>query len=193
MLKRLTIILLSLTLLTACKEQSDLANDTLKMLSEVGELSTQELTFTRIAALKGPKWKEIAGARNIAVTMTAYVEVGVDLKEDYEVFYDKKSSSVKLVLPPVKRLHCNIPIDEINPEYSRVGFFRSEFTPEDRKKLYDGAESQMLLDIDKELRDHSDTYESVARCFFDVMLSTLGYQNIVVEFKHVNDESNGAK
>lgn len=183
MCRRLWIVLLSAVLITSCAEKPDTARDTLAALQEVGELSLQELTYTKILADKGNKYLRVAGEKKYVFTMTAYVEVGVDLKESYDVWTNKSTNSVRLLLPPVKRLSYTIPINAIVPEYSRLSGLRAQFSAEDREQMYKDCESKMLADIDKEIADNADVYEGIAVQFFESLFSTLGFENVIVEFK----------
>lgn len=156
--------------------------DSLRELSEQGELVTCEYTVSKVVKADDMvPWK--IGERKILFSIRAYVRAGVDLGayDPAKTIIDPTRKSIMLVLPAPKLLSVDIPAEQIREEYSHVTGLRDPFSAEERRDLLRQGEAIVRaqaprMGILRDARLNAQTY-------FETLLGRLGYEDINVYFE----------
>lgn len=183
---RFVVTLLCALMLISCANDDKHRGDLIaQQLQEVGELATQEVILTKLVPDAGTSVLNILGKKKIVFTMTAYYEVGIDLKEfnRNNIMYNKAANAIRVTLPPVKVLNSRFPIDEIEIEYENVSGVRFSFSPEDREKMYKACQDLMESAIREDVKENAVSYQASTVGFFESLLMALGYDEVSIDFE----------
>ncbi len=151
-------------------------------LSSAGDLSTAEYTVTKIIKASDCAWYKV-GDRKILFNCRAYVEAGIDMREynPQKTKIDEDSKSISLILPKVKVLSLNMPVEEAGVQYEKISVLRSDFSAVDRNNILQQGEQEIRKDLPNMgiLKDA----ENNARIMFTSILHQIGYENININFE----------
>jgi hypothetical protein len=174
-------IFISLSLLFASCGGGDKVKECLKLMEGVSQLGTVEYTITKLVKLDDNAFYTI-GDRKILFSCRAYMKAGINLDEftAENIEINKSANSVDITLPQPKILSLNMPLEEVKLEYESVGFFRSNFTVEDRNYFLKQGEEDILQDVEN-LGILTDARKN-AEMFFKSLFAQLGFEIINVKF-----------
>jgi len=182
---RVLAVLLCIALLLSCSGRKARTMDSLHSLQEAGELSLLEYTMSTTFEETTDRWWLAGDESKVLFSCRAYCEYGLDMKDfDLEnVSVDRASNSISLTLPPVKRLHFNLPENEIKLVYARRKPFGEDYVhdAEARRRVKARGEKEIIreldsLGLDKDARERG-------KAWFTVLLRDLGYENIDISYE----------
>ena len=180
-MKKLLLIFL-LFACCACSSEQKRIEDTFGKITNVAQIGTVEYTITKLVIADDDKFYKI-GARKIIFSCKAIVKAGIDMAdftlEDVE--YDSAKRSITVNLPSPTILSFNMPMEQIKCEFSKVSGIRSDFSVEERNHMLVQGEQNILGDLEN-LGIIEDAKESATQ-FFQTLLYSAGYKNVVVNFK----------
>lgn len=177
-------LLLFIALLVSCKDSKEEVVGNIYKFSKL-ELGTVEYTVDKVVGAESRmvyKDYDISfGDRKILYSMTATLKAGINLDSfnpDKDVVINGKSITVNL--PKAKLLVLNIAPESIRYEFSKVSWFRPDFTE---------SEKNLVLKLgEKSIRDSINSIgilkdaEENTREYFESVFSTLGFENITIIF-----------
>ena len=182
-IKALHFILCVILLMTSCSDSlEDRIKRQIQTMEGMSQLGTVEYTITKIIKLDDTAIYKF-GDRKILFSCRAYMKAGIDLVEfsSDNITIDKTNNAINVVLPKPQVLSFNMPLEEIKLEYESIGFFRSNFTAEDRNYFLQQGEADILKDVNQ-FGIFTDA-EQNAKMFFEALFAQLGFETINVEFK----------
>lgn len=171
------------------RKKSDLyrqeTSERLKQLTAVSELATTEYTIAKVVkAEDNPTlFKGQIGDRKILFLCKVYVKAGIDL-EGYDpsrTEIDELTKSVTIVLPHAKLLSFNMPAEEQELVYEKVGLLRQDFNNKEKNDLLVQGEDSVRQQIEK--MGILEDAESNTRNIFKATLLQLGYQTVNIKFE----------
>ena len=111
------------------------------------------------------------------------MKAGIDISKftAENVSIDEKANSITVTMPKAKVLAFNLPAENIKLEYEKVSGMRHSFTPEERIKIHELAEQDIIADAENLgiLKDAEDN----AKFLIEGLLSNFGYKKINVVFQ----------
>ena len=160
-------------------------SERLKQLTAVSELATTEYTIAKVVkAEDNPTlFKGQIGDRKILFLCKVYVKAGIDL-EGYDpsrTAIDELTKSVTIVLPHAKLLSFNMPAEEQELVYEKVGLLRQDFNNKEKNDLLVQGEDSVRQQIEK--MGILEDAESNTRNIFKATLLQLGYQTVNIKFE----------
>ena len=159
--------------------------DRLRQLTAVSELATTEYTIAKVvkaddlpSLLKGK-----FGDRKLLYSCKVYVKAGVNLEgyDPQKTEIDEETKSITVILPHAKVLSFNMPIEECELAYEKVGAFRSDFKEGEKNDLLVQGEDSVRSEIENMgiLADAEHNTMDI----FKATLMQLGYKNIDIKFE----------
>ena len=142
-LAAIMIVVSSFSLLSSCEKKLPDPIETISALKQIKNLATVEYTVTKVVKANDNLVWYKAGERKILITCEARIKAGIDLDQLTPGDISISGKSVSIHLPQPKILSVNLPPQNIKVAYSEVGFFRDDFTSQERNELVAQAEKQM--------------------------------------------------
>lgn len=180
-MKKLLLIIAILTC-CACSSEQKRIEAAFGKIENVAQIGTVEYTIKKLIIADDDAFYKI-GSRKIIFSCKAIVKAGIDMKDFTidDVKYDRGTKSVTVTLPEPTVLSFNMPMEEIKCEFSKVTGIRSDFNTEQRNHLLIQGEQNIKADLEnlgiiKDAKDNSTQ-------FFQTLLNSAGYQNVIVNFK----------
>lgn len=184
LIAKLIIIAAAGFMLVACGRKSveeTLESQIKHMGSAAAELGSVEYTISKIIAVDHDVFYKI-GERKVLFSSLSTMKAGVDLSgfcaDSVEV--DSRKNAITIRLPKAKVLALNMPAENIRMEYSKTGFFRSDFSVEERNEILIQGEEAIMADAE-EIGILKDAEDNV-RMLFESLLVGAGYDEINVTF-----------
>lgn len=183
--KSIYLLLMGIALtFSSCKK--DPAAELESRLKNIGgptaELGTIEYTISKLIAADHEVFYKI-GDRKILFSSTSTMKAGIDISKftAENVSIDEKANSITVTMPKAKVLAFNLPAENIKLEYEKVSGMRHSFTPEERIKIHELAEQDIIADAENLgiLKDAEDN----AKLLIEGLLSNFGYKKINVVFQ----------
>lgn len=184
-LRLLPILLATALTFSACSRSLDSqAKSRVLSLGENAELGTVEYVLNTVIRSDESFAEHLKpGKRKLLYSCTAYLKAGVDLSgfDESDVRVSSATGEAHVTLPKAKLLSCNIPEEEIVMVYSRVDFFRSAFTPEEKHAMKRKAEAEILARVpDMGICEEA---EANARQIIQLLLEPMGFSSVTVDFE----------
>ena len=178
-------ILCCIALSYSCKDKRYF---TVSRIKDAAKLATTETTIDKIVV--GNEQKKILrfitiGNAHVVVHLQAIVKTGVDLKKITARDVEVNGKQIILTLPPVEMFSFSMPFEKYKIDSAMID--RSLFariTASDLEEFYRQAE----LDIRQMIPQMGiiEETESNTRQLLEVLLKSLGYQEISISFKKGN-------
>ncbi len=161
---------------TSCrKEEKDIKYKIMK-----AELGTVEYTVRQIIRNSDETWK-FFGERKVLFSVKATLKAGINLDKMEDDDVEVKGKSIKLTLPCPEIVALNIRPDDIELAYSKVSTLRSDYSQKELEEILHSGEK--AIRNDETLRATIlDDAKTNAREFFEVLLRSSGFENIVIKF-----------
>jgi len=169
---------------TSCKNHKGEISRSVNEFASL-ELGTVEYTVTKVvAADKGLYYNDIdlsLGDKKILYSVTGTLKAGVDLSNfDASKGIITNGKSATLNLPKPILLSLNISPSSIRYEFSKVSWFRKDFSEKERNEILRLGE-QSIRDAVKNIGILKDA-EKNARDYFESVLGLMGYETITINF-----------
>lgn len=182
--KSILLLMLGMLLFSSCKK--DPAKHLEERLGNLSgpsaELGTVEYTISKIIAADHDVFYKI-GDRKILFSSSSTMKAGIDISKftAENVSIDEKANTITVSMPKAKVLALNLPAENIKLEYEKVSGMRHTFTPEERIKIHELAEKDIIDDAENLgiLKDAEDN----AKLLIEGLLSNFGYKKINVVFQ----------
>ncbi len=167
---------------SACSSEQKRIEDTFGKIENVAQIGTVEYTIKKLIIADDNAFYKI-GSRKIIFSCKAIVKAGIDMKDFTleDVKYDRANKTITVTLPSPAILSFNMPMEEIKCEFSKVSGIRSGFNAEERNQLLIQGEQNIRSDLEN-LGIIKDAKENATQ-FFQTLLNSAGYQNVIVNFK----------
>ena len=181
-----TIIGLFSIFLASCSEND--MRERVRALAQSSELSTVEYTITKVIKANDEAFYTI-GDRKILFSCKAIVKAGVNLANfnEKDITINDSEKAITIMLPAPEVLSFNMPIEDAEIVYQKVGTLRLDFTAEQRNDLLRQGEEDIKADLER-LGVLKDAEENT-KMFFEAVLQQLGYKNINIIFKKNRKEA----
>lgn len=144
-------------------------------------LGSVEYTISKIIAVDNDVLYKI-GDRKVLFSSLSTMKAGVDLSnfcaDSVKVNAAKKAITINL--PKPKIIAFNMPAENIRLEYSKSGFFRSDFSAEERNEILKQGEEAILKDAE-EIGIFEEAEKNV-KLMFETLLAGTDYKEINVVF-----------
>lgn len=144
-------------------------------------LGSVEYTISKIIAVDHDVLYKI-GDRKVLFSSLSTMKAGVDLSnfcaDSVKVNAAKKTITINL--PKPKIIAFNMPAENIRLEYSKSGFFRSDFSAEERNEILKQGEEAILKDAE-EIGIFEEAEKNV-KLMFETLLAGTDYKEINVVF-----------
>lgn len=169
------------------KKQSNTqqTKERLRQLTAVSELATTEYTIAKVVKAEDTPslLRGQLGDRKLLYSCKIYVKAGIDLEgyDPAKTEIDEAGKSIKVVLPHAKMLSFNMPAEECELAYEKVGTLRTDFKQGEKNELLIQGEESVRNEI-ANMGILSDA-ERNAKDIFKATLLQLGYQNIDIKFE----------
>lgn len=167
------------------KYDSQQTKDRLRQLTAVSELATTEYTIAKVVKAEDiPSLLKVAiGDRKLLYSCKVYVKAGINLEgyDPTKTEIDEETKSITVTLPHAKVLSFNMPIEECELAYEKVGKLRSDFKEGEKNDLLVQGEDSVRSEI-ANMGILADA-EHNARDIFKATLLQLGYKNIDIKFE----------
>ena len=173
-------VALSLLLLAGCSSKEEMLKQRVQSMAESAELGTVEYKVKKIVKTNDNQWYSI-GDRKILFQSTAYLKAGVDLADFSTDDVQINGKNVTVNLPHAKLLSFNMPAEETETVFENYGFFRSRFNAEEQNHILELGETDIREAVPN-LGILQDAEQNMTE-IFTAMLSQMGYENIVINFK----------
>ncbi|MDE5814355.1 MAG: DUF4230 domain-containing protein [Muribaculaceae bacterium] len=172
-------ILLAIPFLFACTTEQ--APDHTQLYEEIRQVNKMEfasLAVTKTVKTERSDWYKVG--KRIAVYsydthLKAYIDLNLIAPEDME--FDEENKTVRLTLPPVQIEVAGRDM-QMRKEYENVGMFRSNVSSQERAKMKEKANSELM----KELQGNPEyklrleqTARQKARSYFETLFKNSGY------------------
>lgn len=169
-------------------KRRSLINDTAERINKListSELATMEYTIAKVVkAEDNPHWFHgQVGDRKLLYTCKIYIKAGINLK-DYDfsrIDINEVDKSISIVLPHAQMLSFNMPAEEQDLVYEKVGVLRKDFTHKERNDLLIQGEEAVRSTIN-ELGILADAERNTADIFRAALLQ-LGYNKVTIKFE----------
>lgn len=175
--------LLSCIIMCSCNDINRQVESKIKKVTELSELGSVEYTVKKVIKANDiGEWYKI-GDRKILFNCTAYLKAGIDLQklsiDNFKI--DKSKKEVVITLPHAKLLSINMPTEKTELIYDQVSLLRSGFTAEERTMLLRQGEHDIVSDINN-IGILKEAENNVSD-FFKTMMSQMGFESIIINFK----------
>lgn len=162
-----------------------ITKERLRQLTAVSELATTEYTIVKVVKANDvlSLFKGKIGDRKLLYSCNVYVKAGINLED-----YDPKKTDIKeveksitVVLPHAKVLSFNMPAEECELAYEKVGPLRSNFKQ--------GEKNELLIQGEESVREQMNSMgiledaERNAKDIFKAALLQVGYTDIDIKFE----------
>ena len=192
MFKWLLAVLLPLFLLLGCSSGVANKKQIKKSVAKITPEQRLELVSYKTKSVARSSDNEdekgfwIFGERKMLVTFKAEIIAGLDMKDfnpKKDIKLHKRAKKAWIRLPEPVILSCEVPYDDINDEYKKVGLLRSSIKPDEVVDVAKQGEKTLL----KEIQDHKrypilDDAKANARRTFTSLFNSLGYNEVEVVF-----------
>lgn len=179
------VLLLLVTMLTlSCTDKKDMVAKSIKEFTKL-ELGTVEYIVEKaVAAEKAMTYnnKDITvGDKKILYSITASLKAGVDLEsfsptDNIQIV----GKDITVSLPKAKILVVNIAPESIRYEFSKVSWYRSDFTEAEKSEVLTKGEQSIRDSID-DLGILKDA-EKNAKDYFESLFAKMGFDKITINF-----------
>jgi len=171
-------------MLISCSNKKDSIVSSINEFSKF-ELGTVEYVVEKaVAADKGTYYKDYElsiGDKKILYAMTAILKAGLDLDSfNPETDVTVSGKTVSINLPAPKLLVVNIAPESIKYEFSKVSWFRFDFSEEEKDQVLKMGE-QSIRDTVDEIGILKDA-EQNAKNYFDTLLRNMGFSSVTINF-----------
>lgn len=175
-----------LFLLSGCQKEltlQDKIEAQLPQLVSMAELGTVEYTVTKVVKAQDTSFWANISDRTILLSATATVKAGVDLSNfsTSNTKIDEQKKSITLTLPHVKKVTLNMPPENIELVYVKIGPFRSEFTAQERQRYLRLAERAIRKEV-PQMGICAEAERNTTQ-LFTLMLKQIGFEEINIAFE----------
>ncbi|MDA3615059.1 DUF4230 domain-containing protein [Polluticaenibacter yanchengensis] len=141
----LYIVVLFSIFTAACGSKNELPKEPQLIIAvqSLQQLATVEYTISKVIKANDNKTWYTIGDRKILFTSNAKIKAGIDLSKLQAENITVNGKSISIKLPEPEIFSINIPPDEIKEAYSEKGFWRDEFSAEEKQQLLQQAETQI--------------------------------------------------
>lgn len=176
------LLIIALFACCACSSEQKRIEAAFGKIENVAQIGTVEYTIKKLIIADDDAFYKM-GARKIIFSCKAIVKAGIDMKDFTleDVKYDRANKTISVNLPSPSILSFNMPMEEIKCEFSKVSGIRSDFNAEERNHLLVQGEQNIRADLEN-LGIIKDAKENATQ-FFQTLLNSAGYKNVVVNFK----------
>ena len=172
-------ILLAFPILFGCTEKH--APDHTQLYEEIRQVNRMEfasLAVTKTVKTERDDWYKI-GKRIAVYSYDTYLKAFIDMNllapEDLE--FDEENKTVHVTLPPVQIEIAGRDM-QMRKEYENVGIFRTEISSQERAKMKEKANSELMKELagnPEYKRKLEDSARRKARSYFETLLKNAGY------------------
>ncbi|MBO4671860.1 MAG: DUF4230 domain-containing protein [Bacteroidales bacterium] len=165
-----------------------LTRERLRELTSVSDLSTTEYTVEKIvkAVDTASAFKRyLAGERKVLYSCKIYIKAGIDMKkyDPDKTEIDLSTMSISITLPKAGIISFDMPAEEQDMEYTKVGLMRRRFSATESNELLVQGEKSVYEAI-HEMGILEDA-ERNTRDFFSAALYQLGYHIVNIKFEAI--------
>lgn len=184
-------ILIALTILSGgcTKKQAPDHSLLYEEIRQVNRMEFASLAVTKTVKTERTDWYKV-GKRIAVYSYDTYLKAFIDLNllapDDIE--FDEENKTVRVTLPPVQIEVAGRDM-QMRKEYENVGMFRTNVSSEERAKMKEKANAELLKEIqgNPEYKQKLDqTARQKARSYFDTIFRNAGY----TPFIRFSDETN---
>ena len=176
--KAFSFLLIGLFIFACTKEQAPDHTQLYEEIRQVNKMEFASLAVTKTVKTERSDWYKVG--KRIAVYsydthLKAYIDLNLIAPQDME--FDEENKTVRLTLPPVQIEVAGRDM-QMRKEYENVGMFRSNVTSQERAKMKEKANTELMKELqgnpEYKLRlDH--TARQKARSYFETLFKNAGY------------------
>jgi len=147
-------------------------------LQEMSDMATVEYVISKVVKVNDvPGWYKY-GERKLLISCKARIKAGINMARIDEDDIAVSGQSITLYIPQARLISLNMDPESIKEEYSKTGFFRSNFTNEDRYNFLQQAEKEIKENIaEMGILARADAH---AVSFFESWLRLMGFEQVQV-------------
>ena len=189
---RYILIICLFLIIGACKKTP--APDHTQLYEEIRHVNRMEfasLAVTKTVKTERSDWYKV-GKRVAVYSYDTYLKAFIDMNlmapEDME--FDEENKTVNVTLPPIQIEIAGRDM-EMRKEYENVGIFRTEISSQERAKMKEKANAELLKELEgnPEYKQRlNQAAREKARSYFHTLFQNAGYNPII----HFSDESTSA-